>query len=229
LCDHHDWGSTVLRVVRNRGRGPCLNEGARSAAGRILVFCHADTKLPAGWDASIRDALHDCRQMTTGEVVLATAFRFGIDGGERATGAQPKRPTIPGLRAVEATANWRSRWFSLPYGDQCISVSAGVFRHVGGFPDVPLMEDYELIRFFRQRQLATRVQNGSTHFHQQHQRIVILPQQVRCSSRRWERYGVPRVTLTNSMLVWAYQSGRATADEIYQRYYGVPCSSASSA
>jgi glycosyltransferase involved in cell wall biosynthesis len=207
---NNDWGSVVLRVVGNRGRGPCLNEGARRASGRVLAFCHADAKLPAGWDSSIRAAFGGGGGPSTnnGEAVLATAFQFGVD--------QEDRPPIPGLQAVVATANWRSRWFSLPYGDQCIGMRADVFRHVGGFPDLPLMEDYELVRCLRARELAAR--GGETR-----QRIVILPAQVRCSPRRWERYGVPFVTITNSRLVWAYQSGRASAAEIYERYYGAPC------
>jgi hypothetical protein len=211
------WGSAVHQDVRNRGRGPCLNHSAKCAGGRILVFCHADTKLPERWDASIRNAFGGARDRHPSNIfVLATAFSFGVDA-ETAT-AQSRR--IPGLGAVVATANCRSRWYSLPYGDQCISVSASVFRHIGGYPDVPIMEDYELITFLRQREVASRADPDRR---RPKQRIVVLPHRVRCSPRRWERHGVVHVTLTNSRLVRAYQSGQASAAEIYQRYYGVPC------
>jgi hypothetical protein len=139
------WGATKCLVVPNRGRGPCLNAGAQVATGKILVFCHADTKVPTHWDVAVSNAYRN--NSSRKHTVLATAFSFGVDSDagadERAEGLVPC--AVPGLNAVVTTANLRSRWFSLPYGDQCISVPASLFIQVGGFPDVPLMEDYELI------------------------------------------------------------------------------------
>jgi hypothetical protein len=219
------WGATKCLVVPNRGRGPCLNAGAQVATGRILVFCHADTKQPAHWDVAVSNAYRDnsSRQCT----VLATAFSFGVDNVAAADeGPEGLVPcgAVPGLNAVVTTANLRSRWFSLPYGDQCISVPSSLFVQVGGFPDVPLMEDYELISCLRQRQeyslFRWTKEERSKERPVQEQRIVILSQQVRCCPRRWVRHGVPWVTITNSRLVREYHRHQLTAHELYRQYYG---------
>ena len=162
------------------GRGPCLNTGASLAEGRILTFLHADTRLPKHWNRYILDALK-----ASSPCVMANscAFSFSID--------DPVCP-IPGVKAVEQTANWRTNWFHLPYGDQCLSIPRSVFDYVGGFPDQCLMEDYELVKLLRHR----AAQLG--------ERMVILPIPVYCSPRRWQKFGVLYVTYTNSRCVYLY-------------------------
>lgn len=200
-CLKGPWASTTLVRMSNQGRGPCLNVGAQHAQGRILVFCHADTMLPNGWDALVRGAFDAKTKKSVSDSQstspMATAFSFGID--------PTLCRTVPGLSAVVRTANWRSRWFSLPYGDQCLSVPASVFHFLGGYPNVPLMEDYDLVACVRQRRGA----------------LKILPQPVHCSPRRWQRYGAWFVTWTNSKLVRDYQTGRQSPMQMYREYYGV--------
>ena len=181
------WGQVkVVHFEDGTGRGPCLNFGARHATGTILTFCHSDTVLPHHWDASIR-----------AQFPHASAFNFGI--------APPPR-YVPGLRAVEVTANLRCRLWALPYGDQCISIPATLFWYVGGYPHQCFMEDYELVTLLRA---------------QGHTKMRMIPgAPALCAPRRWVTHGVLYVTFTNSRLVRAYTTEQAPAHEMYRQYYG---------
>jgi len=119
-----------VRVVSaRRGRGPQLNAGAAQATGDVVLFLHADTTLPHDTAAHVRSAL-------ARPGVVAGAFRTW-------TIADEARPWFAPLLHL---ADLRSRTTRFPYGDQAMFVRADVFRRVGGFPDVPLMEDLELSR-----------------------------------------------------------------------------------
>lgn len=155
-------------IVAPRGRGTQQNAGARAAAGDTLVFLHADTTLPAGFPASIEDAL-------AAPGVAAGAFRFRLD----AEGA--------GARLLEKTVEWRCRYCQLPYGDQGIFVRRAVFEQAGGFPDEPLLEDYELVR--RLRRFG---------------RIAMAEGEAVTSARRWRRLGLLRATWSNNLCLLAY-------------------------
>ena len=115
-----------------RGRARQMNAGAGVARGRALLFLHADTRLPAGWNRMVRDALAD-RSREWG--------RFDV----RLDGAHPM------LRIVERAMNLRSRLSGIATGDQAIFVTRDAFRAAGGFPDVALMEDVALSRTLRAR------------------------------------------------------------------------------
>lgn len=119
-------------VVEPANRGVRLNAGARAARGAVLLFLHADARLPAGFPGTVR-ALLDRAGVAGG------AFRLRIEGPG------------PALRLVEGLANVRTRLFSLPYGDQALFLRAGVFRALGGFRPFPLMEDYEFAGRLRRR------------------------------------------------------------------------------
>ncbi len=121
-------GARVVTSVAGRGRQ--LNAGAACATGDLLVFLHADTRLPDGFETCVRRLLAD-------EMIAAGAFRLSIDAPARR------------LRMVERAVNWRSRRLGLPWGDQGIFVRAATFRQVGGFPDVAAMEDFVLVRRLR--------------------------------------------------------------------------------
>lgn len=128
--------SSGVRLVRSRrGRGPQMNAGAAVARGDVLLFLHADVALPGAAVAFIEHALGDTQ-------VIAGAFRTR-------TVADTQRPPVwaPLLRI----ADLRSRYTQLPYGDQALFVRASIFRELGGFLDIPLMEDLELSRRLRQR------------------------------------------------------------------------------
>ncbi len=113
------------------GRARQMNHGAEAARGTILLFLHADTLLPPGFQHHITQIM---RQPNT----AAGAFRFAID-----------RPGI-GSRLVEAGTNLRTRLLHLPYGDQAIFVNGDLFKKIGGYPPQPILEDVLLIRALRQ-------------------------------------------------------------------------------
>ncbi len=123
-------GARVLSTPPSRGGQ--LNAGAAVAEGGLLLFLHADTLLPPGWDEHARTMLADPE-------VAVGAFRLAIDG-----------PGL-GLRFPAAWANLRSRGPGVPYGDQALCVRAGDFRAEGGFAAIPLMEDYAFVRSMRRR------------------------------------------------------------------------------
>jgi rSAM/selenodomain-associated transferase 2 len=114
-----------------RGRGSQMNAGAQAASGRVLLFLHADTRLPA----------------QAGRLVVA-----GLAASGRAWGRFDA--TITGrsvlLPVIATLMNWRSRLTGIATGDQAMFVERHAFAQAGGFPDVPLMEDIILSRRLRQ-------------------------------------------------------------------------------
>jgi rSAM/selenodomain-associated transferase 2 len=112
----------VLRA--RRGRGTQLNAGARAARGEVLLFLHADTRLPAGALDAVRAAL--ARGEDWGRVDVAIEGRH------------------PLLRVVARSMNARSRVTGIATGDQAIFVRRSRFEAAGGFPDIPLLEDVAL-------------------------------------------------------------------------------------
>jgi rSAM/selenodomain-associated transferase 2 len=109
------------------GRGPQLNRGARATRAANLLFLHADCRLPEGWFAEVLAAL------APPETTL-TCFRLHTDP---AGGGDCSRLRRAWLRLLDL----RSRGIGLPYGDQAFAVRREVFKRIGGFPEIPLMED----------------------------------------------------------------------------------------
>jgi hypothetical protein len=204
----------ILHFYPESGRGPCLNFGATRAIGRILCFCHSDTKLPHHWDAKIWHTLQDNKAPRSN----ACAFGFGIDAN---TTLLPGIYSPPGIRAVEATANLRCRLWSLPYADQCLSMRTKDFWYLGGFPHQCFMEDYELVALLRRRtRLLPKFRQSEDAGLPQDEVLTIVPgAPALCSPRRWQKYGVLYVTFTNSKLVNLYARG-TSPDELYRLYYG---------
>lgn len=172
-------GCQLLRSLP--GRALQMNAGAQAATGSILVFLHADTRLPGRFDEDVRRALDRPR-------VAAGAFRLRIDGPQRA------------LRLIEWGVNVRSRYLQMPYGDQALFLKAETFRSIGGFPELPIMDDFELVR--RLRRFG---------------RIAILPFPVTTSARRWLALGPWRTTWINQKVIAGYRLG-VPAERLAQWY-----------
>ncbi|MDF5735007.1 MULTISPECIES: TIGR04283 family arsenosugar biosynthesis glycosyltransferase [unclassified Nostoc] len=164
--------SLGIKVISSSpGRAVQMNTGAVAANGNILLFLHADTRLPTGFDDMIRMAL---QQPGT----VAGAFNLRIDA------------SLLSLRWVEWGVNMRSHFCQMPYGDQAIFLTKAVFQQIGGFPELPIMEDFELMRRLKR--------TG---------RIVIIPTPVVTSARRWLQKGVFKTTILNQIVIIAYLLG----------------------
>jgi glycosyltransferase involved in cell wall biosynthesis len=117
-------GSHARGIVGAKGRGRQMNEGAMAAKGDILLFLHVDTELPAGGFGRIRSAIE-------GRNFVAGAFDLQIDDRR-----------IP-FRIIERVASFRSRLTAIPYGDQAIFFDRDYFFRLGGYKELPIMEDVD--------------------------------------------------------------------------------------
>jgi rSAM/selenodomain-associated transferase 2 len=117
-------------VVSPKGRARQLNMGAESAAGEILVFLHADTRLPLDWKESISRAFDDGG-------IIGGAFRLRFDD------------ETPAMNCIAGLANVRSTFLNLPYGDQAIFVDKNIFRKMRGFRQIDIMEDFDFVKRLR--------------------------------------------------------------------------------
>lgn len=177
ITDHQvaDLRITATRIIgltSPPGRGAQQNRGAEAASGEILLFLHADTLLPV-------QAFTLIRQTLANPAFAGGAFSLAY------------APATPGLSFIAAAANLRSRRTRVPYGDQAIFVRRSVFRELGGFAPLPVMEDLEFMTRLRR------------HGH----RIRILAMSVRTSARRHLHEGVLRCTLRNLFLRLLYHCG----------------------
>ena len=159
----------VIPLLAPRGRARQLNAGAARARGRALLFLHADTRLPPDGLALVWRTLFPD---DGSRPAAAGAFSLGYAEGGRA------------LQAMARLASWRNRVLATPYGDQAQFFCAEAFRALGGYPQVPLMEDVEIMRAVRRRGL----------------RLVILSQRVATSARRYRAGGLLRTGLRNNLL-----------------------------
>ncbi len=164
-----DLGLRVLNCPR--GRAVQMNAGAAAAAGEYLLFLHADTLLPPGFDTLVRRTLEH-------PDISVGAFRLDLDADH------------PGLRMIERTVWLRCRVMGLPFGDQALFVRAGDFKLIGGFPEIGIMEDYELVRRL-----------GSAG------RVEVLDVPVLSSARRWLARGFWRTTWENQLAVLGHKLG----------------------
>lgn len=119
---------TGIRVIEaERGKGIQQNTGARIATGKVILFLHADCRLPDGAGAQIAAAMGDDR--SAGGCFSASWT-----------------PSTPALQVIAFGMNLRTVLFKRCYGDQAIFVRREIFERVGGFPAWPLFEDAELVR-----------------------------------------------------------------------------------
>jgi rSAM/selenodomain-associated transferase 2 len=155
--------SPVRLVTAPGGRARQMNEGAKASRGEILLFLHADTQLPSDAKTIIDTTLADQR-------MVGGRFDVRFD-----------RPSMWGT-IISRMMNWRSRLSGIATGDQALFVRRPVFEQMGGFVDMPLMEDIDFSRRLKRK--------GAT---------AALTATVTTSFRRWERHGPLRTIL----LMWA--------------------------
>ena len=163
------------------GRAVQMNRGASAARGQILLFCHADSRLPAGWRQPVVSALR----------------RPGVVGGSFLVRLLPARSILHLLNRLWYPPDWR-----LMYGDQGQIMTREAFQRVGGFPEIPAMEDLEMMR--RLHQLG---------------QLVRIPLRVTSSSRRFLERGPLRQFWLDARLVIRYLYLGTTAEEIARAYH----------
>jgi rSAM/selenodomain-associated transferase 2 len=166
-----------------RGRALQMNLGAQASRGDILVFCHADSILPAGWREAVLEALSSDK----------------VSGGTFQTLILPARGLILRLRnRWRFPTNWR-----IMFGDQVQFMRRETYSQVGGFPELPLMEDVEMSRALGQVGKLVRISP-------QHRAIT--------SARRFDEVGVLRQILRNAWNMFRYLYLGATPEQIARSY-----------
>lgn len=160
-----------------------MNAGAAVARGEWFVFLHADSRLPLDWQRTIERAAADPR-------IVGGSFRFALASRDWRA------------RLIECGVRLRVRLFELPYGDQALFVRRDVFHALGGYADLPLMEDVDLVR---------RLRRAGPLLHSE--------QPVTTSARRWERDGWGRRSATNVALASRFLLG-ASPRALARRYTG---------
>jgi rSAM/selenodomain-associated transferase 2 len=176
-CD----GTTLLET--GRGRGVQMNGGAEAANGDVLLFLHADTRLERGWSRALLSVLAD-------ESVAGGAFTLKIDNPG------------PQYRLIERWVKFRCNIFRLPYGDQGIFVRKDIFNKIGGYRDIPLMEDVDIIRRLKREG-----------------KVELLEKCAVTNDRRWVNNGWLRASVMNQMIMLMYKLGvdPHTLKKIYYR------------
>ena len=164
-------------VTGSRGRALQMNRGADAARGDTLLFLHADCTLGPNAYHQIQTAL-DNNDGDDGDDVVGGSFPMFIhDAGW-------------GLRWIAATSNARARYLHMPYGDQAIFLRRSAFEKLGGFPDIPFMEDVALVR--KLKRLG---------------KLVCVDETVTTGARHWKPLGPVRTTLLNWLMVTLYLLG----------------------
>jgi rSAM/selenodomain-associated transferase 2 len=167
-------------VTGARGRGAQLSAGAAAARGDWLLFLHADTALSRDWAERTSDHI-----MTKPDHAAFFELRYRSDA--RAA------------RTLEKRANRRARMLGLPYGDQGLLISRKLYDEVGGFLDVPLMEDVMIVRAIGK------------------QRLTELNAEARTSAAKYERDGWGKRSWRNAFLLIRFLLG-AKPEDLAKRY-----------
>ena len=162
-------GATVISAT-DRGRAAQLRLGADKARGDWFLFVHADTALSRDW--AERAGAHISERPNK-----AAAFTLAY------------RSDHPMAKVVARRANWRARSLGLPYGDQGLLISRKLYDEIGGYPDVPFMEDVKIIRALGKNQLS------------------ILSAEARTDASKYDRDGWRKRSWHNALLVTRYFLG----------------------
>ncbi len=171
------FGARVLTAPP--GRGGQLRAGAEAAKGAWLLFLHGDTVLAEGWE---KEVIRFIEQNKCDAGIFTLAFD--------AKGLLP--------RLVAFGAMQRTRWARAPYGDQGLLISKSSYDEIGGFADIPLFEDVDIVR-----RLIGRKGRFALH---------IFSSKAVTSAERYEREGYIRRVIANFILLTRYQLGAAPED-----------------
>lgn len=174
----------VIKISSSKGRAIQMNTGASRAGRNILLFLHGDTLLPVHAFEDIIDVFCTTRS-------AAGAFTLSLDN-----------PRLL-FRLIGKWASLKHRLTRIPYGDQAIFIKKDYFEKIGGYAEIPLMEDVELMKRIKRKKDT----------------ITILGSSVKTSSRKWEAEGPLRRIIKNWMLQTMYMLG-VSSGQLARYYYG---------
>ena len=166
-------------IKGQKGRGTQLQRGAMKAPGEWILFIHSDTILPPGWAIAFLKHIKDqenagyCKLSFDDPSVMAKVMSFG--------------------------ANLRSSIFKLPYGDQGLLISKKLYNEIGGYPDLPLMEDVAIVKLLKQK-------------------IQLVPVTIKTSAFKYKRDGWLKRSINNITLLIRFKFG-ADPRELAKLYY----------
>ena len=175
-----DYPYSLISVVSEKGRGQQLNRGAGVASGRNLVFLHVDTSMPLNALSLIEESLKN---------YAAGSFSLGIDS---------KRLF---LRLGNLLANIRSNISRIPFGDQVYFIRSDVFFCIGGYRNIPIMEDVAFMLDLKKRGIEIHIQK----------------EKIITSDRRWKKEGMVKATIRNWFLYASYRIG-VPVEKLSSRY-----------
>jgi rSAM/selenodomain-associated transferase 2 len=164
--------NNAIKISSEKGRAKQMNSGASVARGEVLIFLHADTELPPR-------ALKKIHFLMEQGDRVGGAFDLGIKSDKFI------------FKVIATLSSLRSRLNRIPFGDQAIFIQREFFNTIGGYKEIPLMEDVELMR---------RIKKSGN-------RIWIFYDRVMTSPRRWEKEGMVYCTLRNWTLQTLYFLG----------------------
>ncbi len=162
----------VIKISSTPGRGIQMNKGAEIAKGEVILFLHSDTKLPSNAISLLMKTLENVD-------ISGGAFDISIDSKGFL------------YRVIERVANIRTRITNVPFGDQGIFIRKEDFKNIGGYKEIPIMEDIDFIRRLKK--------NNSN--------MKIIKANVLTSARRWKNEGVIYCTLRNWFILIMYFLG----------------------
>ena len=166
-------------IKGQKGRGIQLHRGAMKATGEWILFIHSDTVLPPGWATTFLKHIKDqenagyCKLSFNDPSLMAKVMSFG--------------------------ANLRSSIFKLPYGDQGLLISKKLYNEIGGYPDLPLMEDVAIVKLLKQK-------------------IQLVPVTIKTSAFKYKRDGWLKRSINNITLLIRFKFG-ANPRELAKLYY----------
>jgi len=183
VVDGDDSGSTIncincikdtdiIKRTSKKGRAVQMNKGAEIASGEILLFLHADTMLPENGFEKIKEVIKK-------EKYVGGAFNHSTESMNLF------------LKHIYYTSYLRSRTSRIAYGDQAIFIRKDYFEKIGRYPEIPIMEDVELMKRIKQNK----------------DNVCILKDKVKTSARRYEEEGMIYGWLRNHMVRILYHLG----------------------
>ena len=171
---------SIIKIISPPGRARQMNLGAQNANFHNLVFLHADTVLPANAFEQMEQALQTHK---------AGAFDVTFSGPKLAN------------NFLSRIVSWRSRITRIPYGDQTIFIRNGYFHELGGYAEIPIMEDVDLMLRIKKKR----------------DKIKFISDRVITSARRWESEGVLFTMIRNPILSFLFYRG-VPAEKLVKYY-----------